>query len=412
MPSVVQLEPSLETNRDAAALPFTAPRSVLAIHNHYQRPGGEDQVFADETALLEEKGHKVVRYEEHNSRISGGGIGTGVNTVWSTGSFRRLRNVMRSTRFDVAHFHNTFPLVSPAGYYAARKSGLPAVQTLHNFRLICPGATLLRDGTVCEECIDRGSLVPAIIHSCYRQSRPATVAVTAMLSMHRAAGTWDRMVDLYVALSDFARGRLVAGGLPGERVVVKPNFVSPDPGPGNGHGGYALYVGRLSEEKGVRVLAQAWRLLDGIPLLVAGDGPLSNLAWPKDVQYLGREPRERVLALMQNASVLIFSSTWYECAPMTILEAFACGLPVIGSNLGSTAELVDHRRTGLLFRPGDAEDLARQVRWAFTHPEEMKAMRAAARQEYLRKYTAELNHKALLGVYEMAIENSRRRLRN
>jgi glycosyltransferase involved in cell wall biosynthesis len=385
---------------------------LLLTHNHYQRPGGEDQVFADETALLEEKGHKVVRYEEHNGRIGSGGIGAGVNTVWDTGSFRRLRKVMRSTQFDVAHFHNTFPLVSPAGYYAAHRPGLAVVQTLHNFRLICPGATLFRDGKVCEECIDRGSFVPAIVHSCYRQSRPATVAVTAMLATHRAAGTWDRMVDVYIALSDFARGRLVAGGLPEERVVVKPNFVSPDPGQGDGHGGYALYVGRLSEEKGVRVLARAWHLLDGIPLLVAGDGPLSGMEWPKNVECLGREPRERVLALMQSANVLIFPSTWYECAPMTILEAFACGLPVIGSDLGSTAELIDDHRTGLLFRPSDAEDLARQVRWAFSHPEEIRAMRAAARQEYLTKYTAELNHKALLGIYEMAIENSRRRPRN
>src|ERR1700722_19341235 len=141
MPSAVQLEQAT----DAVSSQAIARRPVLAIHNHYQRPGGEDQVFADETALLEENGHKVLRYEEHNSRIRDGGIGAGVNTVWSTGSYRRLRNVMRSSRFDLAHFHNTFPLVSPAGYYAARKSGLAVVQTLHNFRLICPGATLLRD---------------------------------------------------------------------------------------------------------------------------------------------------------------------------------------------------------------------------------------------------------------------------
>ena len=236
---MVQLESSFETNRDAASLLATALRSVLAIHNHYQQPGGEDQVFADETALLERKGHKIIRYEEHNNRIGSGSMASSVNAVWSTRSFRCLRNAMRSTRFDVAHFHNTFPLVSPAGYYAARKSGLAVVQTLHNFRLICPGATLLRNGKVCEECVDRGSFVPAILHNCYRQSRPATMAVTAMLAMHRAAGTWDRMVDLYIALSDFARERLVAGGLPGERIVVKPNFVSPDPGAGDGHGGYA-----------------------------------------------------------------------------------------------------------------------------------------------------------------------------
>jgi len=384
----------------------------LAIHNHYQRPGGEDQVFAGETALLEENGHKVVRYEEHNSRINTGGMGDAANTIWSTASFRRLRDVMRTAQFDVAHFHNTFPLVSPSGYYAARKSGVAVVQTLHNFRIICPGATLLRNGAACEECIDRGSFVPAVIHSCYRKSRPATAAVAAMLTVHRAAGTWDRMVDLYVALSYFARGRLVAGGLPEERVVIKPNFVAPDPGLGDGRGGYALYVGRLSEEKGVRVLLKAWHLLNGIPLLIAGDGPLSDLEWPKDVQSLGHQPRERVLALMKNASVLVFPSTWYECAPMTILEAFACGLPVIGSNLGSTAELVEHRRTGLLFSLGDAEDLARQIRWAFMHSKEMRAMRASARQEYLTKYTAEINHKALVGIYQMAIENSKRRPRN
>lgn len=408
MPSVVQLESTLQINREQARVSATGRRSVLAVHNHYQQPGGEDQVFADETALLERQGHHVVRYEEDNSRIGNGGISAAANTVWNAGSFRRLRNVMRSSRFDAAHFHNTFPLVSPAGYYAARRSGVAVVQTLHNFRLICPGATLLRNGAVCEECVHGGSFAPAIVHSCYRQSRPATAAVAAMLSMHRAAGTWNRMVDLYIALSDFARGRLIAGGLPGERIVVKPNFVSPDPGAGDGRGGYALYVGRLSEEKGVRVLAQAWHLLDGVPLLIAGDGPLNNLKWPKNVQYLGRERRERIFTLMQNASVLVFPSTWYECAPMTILEAFACGLPVIGSNLGSTAELVDHRRTGLLFAPGDAENLAQQVRWAFSHPDEMQAMRTAARQEYLSKYTAERSHKALLDIYEMAIENSRR----
>jgi glycosyltransferase involved in cell wall biosynthesis len=168
-------------------------------------------------------------------------------------------------------------------------------------------------------------------------------------------------------------------------------------------------VGRLAKEKGIDTLARAWRGLGDIPLQVVGDGPLNETEWPQGVTWLGSVERERVMALMQNARVLVFPSTWYECAPMTIVEAFACGLPVIASNLGSIPEFVTHGRTGLLFKPGDSEDLARQARWAFDHPEDLRAMRANARREYETKYTAEHNYKMLMAIYEMAMENSRRR---
>lgn len=382
----------------------------LLVHNYYQHPGGEDQVFAAEGALLEGKGHGVIRFEEHNSRIGDrNAVLAAVDAVWSSKSTRSFTELMRHHNPDVVHFHNTFPLISPSAYYAAQKEGAAVVQTLHNFRLLCPGATLFRDGEVCEECIEEKSLRPAILHACYRQSRPATATVATMLTVHRAAGTWRRKVDLYIALSEFARRKFIEGGLPANRIAVKPNFVSPDPGLGTGSGNYALFVGRLSAEKGIGVLASAWKELPHIPLLVAGDGPLAGTGWPEGATWIGREPHERILALMRKARVLIVPSVCYETGPLAVLEAFACGLPVIASNLGSMAEIVAHERTGLLFNPGDAGDLARKVRWVFEHPDAIQAMRAAARREFEEKYTAERNYKMLIGIYEQAIERARMR---
>jgi glycosyltransferase involved in cell wall biosynthesis len=383
-------------------------QSILSVHNYYQQPGGEDEVFANEARLLEQYGHTVVRYTEHNARIGAGGFSTARDAVWSQKSFQSLRSAA-GAGLDVAHFHNTFPLISPSAYYAMRTMRIPVVQTLQNYRLLCPAATFLRDGNVCEACPESHSLLPAIRHRCYRDSRSASTAVAAMLTVHRAAGTWQRMVNVYIASSEFTRRKFIEGGLPPEKITVKPNFLGCDPGSGEGEGGYALFIGRLSEEKGVRFLAQSWRKLSGIPLIVAGKGPLDSLEWPANVTILGHQSREQVFSLMRDARVLIFPSIWYECAPVTIIEAFACGLSVIASNLGSVPEFVAHRKNGLLFRPGDAEDLALQVGWAWEHPEELRAMRAAARREYEQKYTAERNYKMLMEIYDRAIESGRNR---
>jgi glycosyltransferase involved in cell wall biosynthesis len=232
-----------------------------------------------------------------------------------------------------------------------------------------------------------------------------------MLSLHRAVGTWRRKVDQYIAPSEFARSKFVEGGLPADRIVVKPNFVSPDPGVGTGSGEYALFAGRLSEEKGIWAMTSAWLELSQIPLVVAGDGPMSGMAWPRGVSWVGGQTREEVLSLMQRARVLIVPSVWHETGPLTVIEAFACGLPVIASDLGSIAERVTHERTGLLFNAGDAADLARKVRWAFEHPEAIDSMRVEARREFEEKYTAEHNYEMLMAIYKTAIDNSRREAR-
>jgi glycosyltransferase involved in cell wall biosynthesis len=382
---------------------------ILAVHNYYQQPGGEDRVFLAESTLLESRGHSVVRYVECNSSILGGGSPrAAIDAVWSFRSEAAIGSIVRQSNPSVAHFHNTFPLISPSAYHAAQQRGVPVVQTLHNYRLLCPSATLSRNGAVCEDCLQRRSFLPALRHACYRGSRSATAAVATMLTIHRSVGTWRNSVDLYIALSEFSRNKLVEGGLPADRIVVKRNFVSPDPEMGEGRGDYALFVGRLSPEKGIAVLASAWKKFPDIPLVVVGDGPAANTEWPENVTWLGRLPSERVFALMKDARVLVFPSIGYESAPMTILEAFACGLPVIASNVGPLPEIVDDHRTGLLFRPGDADDLVQKVRWAFAHPEHLLEMRMAARREYETKYTAEIGYKALIDVYEMAIERRRK----
>lgn len=381
---------------------------ALIVHNHYRFAGGEDRVFAAESALLEEHGHAVVRYEERNSRITGA-VAAGLNGIWNRESCRKLEALIEQHRPTVVHFHNTFPLISPAGYYAARRHAVPVVQTLHNFRLLCPGATFFREGYVCEDCTRHAFPAPAIAHGCYRGSRAASAAVAAILTVHRASGTWRRMVDLFIAPSQFVRQKFIENGFPAERIAVKSNPLLSDPGAGPGGGDYALFVGRLSEEKGIRTLAAAWQKLADVSLFVAGDGPLADIDWPPGVTALGARPHEEVLRLMQSARFLVFPSVCYEGQPMAILESLACGLPVIGSGHGSIAELIEHGRTGLLFRPGDAEDLVRQVRWAVAHPQELRAMRAAARREYESKFTPEQNYRALITAYEMAVENARRR---
>lgn len=384
---------------------------VLSVHNFYQQPGGEDYTFHSEVALLKQRGHEVVAYEDHNDRITSGLL-TSLSSIWNHRTHQRLRVLGHQRKPDVAHFYNTFPLVSPAAYYTLRSQGIAVVQMLANYRLICPGATLLRNGRVCEECLEQKSLLPALRNRCYRGSLLATASVATMIGTHRVARTWNNAVDLYIAPTEFARNKFVEGGLPAERIVVKPHMLLPDPGVREGgEGDYALFVGRLSEEKGVETMLDAWRDLSGVSLRIAGDGPLARTTWPAGVTWLGQQSRELVYAQIKNARVVIVPSTWYEIGPLTILEAFACGTPVIASNLGSMAERVRDGHTGLLFRPGDAGDLAEKVRYAFSHPEHLAAMRVNARREFEEKYTAERNYKMLISIYERAIENAERRKR-
>jgi len=387
---------------------------ILVVHNFYQQPGGEDTVFEAEKALLERHGHEVITFVEDNARLEGvNPLKVAANAIWSREAQRNIRKLIEQTRPDVVHFHNTFLRISPSAYYTVKEFGLPVVQTLHNYRLICPGSLIMRDGKVCEDCLRKIVSWPGVMHGCWRNSRSGTMVVAAMLTFHNILKTWENKVDVYIALTEFARKKFVQGGLPEEKIVVKPNFVHPDPGDGEHKGNFALFVGRLSAEKGIRTMLSAWRLLKNVPLKVVGDGPL--MVEVKEliererlgIEVLGRRPREEVFSLMRQASFLLFPSEWYEGFPMTIAEAFACGLPVLASRLGAMAELVEDGRTGLLFELGNPDDLAEKVEWALTHPEEMKRMGKEARKEFEEKYTAEKNYKMLMEIYQLAIERAK-----
>lgn len=338
-------------------------------------------------------------------------IGVAIDCVWSRRWYQEFSSLLKRNRPDVVHVHNFFPLVSPSVYYACRNAGVPVVQTLHNYRLLCPAATLYRDGDVCEDCVQYG-LMRSIKHGCYQGSKLGTSALVLMLQVHRTLRTWSKMVDCYVALTEFSRRKLMDGGLPAAKIRVKPNFVLPDPGMRNQRGQYALFAGRLVDPKGLPTLLAAWKLLrKPIPLVIIGDGPnrdqLQNLLKDpalRNVVYQGRLSREATLEAIKGARFLVFPSEWYEGFPVTIAESFACGVPVICSRLGSMQEIVADGRTGLHFRPTEADDLAAKLEWAWEHPEQMDAMGRGARMEFEAKYTAEQNFYLLKDIYEFAMD--------
>lgn len=383
---------------------------VLLCHNYYQQPGGEDQVFADETALLTQFGHEVQQFTLHNDEIDGMSSWTMARrTLWSRETYQQLRQRLRAVRPDIVHFTNTFPLISPAAYYAAQAEGVPVVQSLHNYRLLCPNAQLLRDGRPCEDCLGKLIAWPGVRHACYRQSRAATAVVAGMLGLHRALGTWKTKVDAYIALAEFSRRKFVEHGLPAARLHVKPNFVHPVPEMGTGEGGYATFVGRLSPEKGIDVLLNAWaRLQAPIRLRIVGDGPLADrvrkaAAADNRIEWLGRQPSAEVLRTMSEAACLVMPSIWYEVCPKTLLESLAVGTPVLASRLGAMAEFIDDGRTGRHFTPGDPQDLADQLQRMLGNRYALEAMRIAAREEFLSKYTAQRNYELLIDIYRSVL---------
>ena len=382
---------------------------VLVAHNFYQQAGGEDEVFHAEVELLRQRGHSVSTFEMRNDDVKGmSRAGLIAATMWNRKAAAALGERVASERSQIVHFHNTFPLISPASYYAARRAGAAVVQSLHNYRLVCPGALLLRNGVACTTCVGKTFALPGVVHRCYRGSLATSAATAAMTALHRVVGTWRTAVDQYIALTDSGREHFIAGGLPGERITVKPHFVDPDVGVRTGTGGYALFIGRLSPEKGIETLLEAWEG-SSRPLVIVGDGPLAGkvqalVARNSNVRWLGRRPASEIPELAGNASLLILPSICYETFGRVAVEAFAVGTPVLGSAHGAVQDVIGtDGSVGDTFIPGDAADLRRKADALLSSPDRLQAMRPRARAVFEARYRADANYTMLMAIYDRAL---------
>ena len=385
---------------------------VLLVHNYYQQPGGEDSVVANERRLLEEHGHSTALYQVHNDEIVSFSDRVRVfrDITYSARSRESLARKIADVRPDIVHVHNFFPLLTTAIYDACQDAGVPVVQTLHNFRIICAGAFLTRNGQSCQKCL-ASTPYWSVLHRCYRGSTIGSLSVARMIDQNIRRRVWLTKVDRFIALTPSAKAIFIQAGLPACKIAIKPNF-APDPGEivdARRHG--ALYVGRLSAEKGVIEMIAAWRNID-YPLRIAGDGPLMKKMRemaPGNVTFLGRLSSEEVADEMKRAAMLIAFSTSLEGFPVVIAEALAHGLPAIVSDIGALHDIIKHRITGLHAKRGDPAALAAAVRSLKSNPEALARMSRAARSDYLAQYTPQTNYHHLTAIYKSVSRAERHR---
>lgn len=379
---------------------------IFFIHNRYQQTGGEDVSVQREKRVLQEHGHRVTLFEVDNQDIRSNRdkIRVALNVAYSAQYRDAVTLKLAQYRPDIVHIHNFFPVLTPSLYDACRETHIPVIQTLHNYRTICPGALLMRQGAICEICVTH-SAYRAGWYRCYKGSFLGTLAVARMVQFHRRRQTWHRNVNRFLALTEFARKKFIQGGFPPEKVSVKPNFIA-DPFLKNQRvqqRSGALFVGRLSHEKGLVTLMNAWRAIKNLPLRIAGDGPLQERVTAMDSHqaiFLGWQPPESISQEMSQASFLIFPSECYENFPLVLVEAFAHGLPIVAPRLGAMSEIVEDGKTGLLFTSRQTDDLIGKIRWMQNHPEACRQMGENARKVYLDRYTPQQNYAMLFTIYQ------------
>jgi len=387
---------------------------VLMVHNYLRPPSGENTVFEQERQLLESKGHKVVAYTRQNSEIETMRFSERtmlpLRVFWSVTDHEEISRIARREKPDVAHFHNIFPLVSPAAYRACKSAGIPVVQTLHHFRIVCPGALLFREGRVCEDCSGMHFL-PGIRHGCYRNSSVQTAGMAAVVLFHRIIRTWQDCVDLYIALSDFALETYRRLGFPSRNFYVKTNFLQNPVEPSAEDEGYGIYIGRIGEEKGIPALIDALKESPEIPFKMIGDGPLTDYLVGRlkehrldNIEYLGVRSHSECMRYLVKSRFMVLPSQWYEGVPMVLLEAMSAGKPAIVSNIGVLPEMIKDGRNGLVFAPGVTEELSERMKRHYSDPDGAREMGKKGRALFEEKYTREVNYSMLMEAYRKAIE--------
>lgn len=388
---------------------------VLLLHNFYQSssPSGEDAVYRNEAELLKSRGVEVIHYEKHNDEIAGlpNKIKVTFDSVWSRETYHEVSALIRKEKPDLAHFHNIWYLISPSAYAACRDAGVPVVQTLHNFRMFCANGLLLRNGRVCEKCVGKLPWRGAA-YGCFRSSRLYSTPVVFTEMVHQMKGTWVNAVAAYIALTEFGKQTFIECGLPAEKIFVKPNFLSEPPPPSEKTQEYAVFIGRLSEEKGVDNLLKALshlpaELRRSFRLKIIGDGPhrqkleeeVKAQGLGQTVEFLGKRSHTECMDLLKGARFLVLPSVCYENFPMTIVEAFACGKPVVASRFGAMAAIVEHEQTGLLFQAGDSRGMADSLTTMISDTDLCLRMGKNARLEFEHRYTADRNFDQLMNIY-------------
>jgi glycosyltransferase involved in cell wall biosynthesis len=393
---------------------------ILLAHCFYRSsaPSGEDAVYRLEKKLLEDNGYEVISYEKHNDALEDHHplkkISTGLEFIWSVTAYQEISALITQKKPDIAHFHNIFPQISSSGYAACRQHQVPVVQTLHNYRSICPNGLLQRNRKPCEKCVE-GSLLSSLRHRCYRDSLLATLPMAGMIGFNRLTGRFANHVDRYIALTQFSKSRFIAGGLPEHKISVKPNFVNPlivesdiDKTSSSRH--YLLYIGRLTQEKGIHTLIEACKKTKNLPLKIVGDGELRHrlqtlcIQYGLNVEFLGYQQPAQVHRLLQHARFVIMPSECYEGFPVTIAEAFAYGKPVLGSNLGSINEIIQDNINGRKFAFGSADSLAACMQSMWSDHPQLALMSKNARADFENYYNPDANLKLLQHIYQQVIQ--------
>ncbi len=391
---------------------------ILILHNLYKQAGGEDAVFRAERGLLRRYGHEVdeILFDNADIKTFYDTWITGLKLIYNPDSTRSISDKINSFEPDIIHVHNFLPLMSPSVFFVARKRKIPVVLTLHNYRLICPSATLYFDGQIYEKSIHSIFPFDAIWKGVYRNSRIQTAAVALMTLIHSILGTWRNRVDAYITLTQFAKKKILNSTLdiPKNKLMVKANF-SDDYGEGAiKRKNYFLFVGRLTGEKGIETLLTAANL-HNFKLVIIGDGPLKGLVenaclLNPNISYVGFQSKLSVIHYLKACKALIFPSIWYEGFPVTIAEAFSTGTPVIASNIGSMSEIIQHEQNGLHFKAGDEKDLVAKIVQLEEDEELRRKLSSHARECYRCSFSPEHNYDQLIHIYKKVIGNNSRQL--
>ena len=381
---------------------------ILIVHNRYQIPGGEDTVVQNEMAMLRKYGHDVFLYERNNSEINDYNLlqklSLPVKAIYSSESKKEIKALIKEHDIDLVHVHNTLLVISPSVYDAARECNVPVVQTIHNFRFLCPNGIFFRDGQVCEDCMTRG-LHCAVKHNCYRNSKAQTMIVVEMLKRMRRRQVFTDMNC--ICLTQFNKEKLLSSGLFREdHLFIKPNFVAGQ----ESLISYAerknqcVYAGRIEEMKGFPFLIEAWASVPDAPkLIVCGDGPLFEQTKEyvernqiTNIELRGRVRHEDVLNLLKESRAMIFASKWYEGFPMSITESLACGTPVLVPDFGNAGSLILEGVNGFHYALEDRDSFNEALnRLLSKNDYDLSSMANA--------YTEEENYRLLMDIYSTVL---------